>query len=330
MGLVSVIIPVYNRSEYLSASVQSALDQTYRPIEIIIVDDGSTDDTPQLLEELRQKHPHEITIKRIENAGPGGAREAGRQIAQGEFIQYLDSDDILLPEKIHLQVEALKKHPEASIAYGITRLVDENRKVLKEPYKWTGRSFDSLFPALLVDRWWNTQTPLWRRSLCDAMGAWPLANMSEDWRYEARAGALQARLVFVDQVVAETRMHASVRITSSATLESVLPDLVSLVQDLYVAIAGLDLGKEIPEMRHFSRWAYSLARQCLQAGKAHEAKKMFAVYDATTFRKDYSADVLRLLAHYGGVGLAGALCRLLERVSGRKSDTLKQSWVDVS
>src|SRR5262245_21086983 len=96
-GLVSTIIPVYNRPALLSEAVTSVLAQTYRPIEIIIVDDGSTDATPEIAQSLASAHPTEIRWLRIINGGPGAAREAGRRCARGAFIQYLDSDDLLHP-----------------------------------------------------------------------------------------------------------------------------------------------------------------------------------------------------------------------------------------
>jgi len=97
--LVSTIIPVYNRPEMILRAVDSVLAQTYLPIEIILVDDGSTDSTPQMLDELAVQHPDEIRVIHKDNGGPGLAREAGRLLAWGEFIQYLDSEDCLLPNK---------------------------------------------------------------------------------------------------------------------------------------------------------------------------------------------------------------------------------------
>ena len=87
-GLVSTIIPVYNRPVLLREAVESVLRQTYRPIEVIIVDDGSTDDTGRVAEELAARDLDVIRALHIANGGPGVAREAGRQVAQGEFIQY--------------------------------------------------------------------------------------------------------------------------------------------------------------------------------------------------------------------------------------------------
>src|SRR4051794_34991926 len=118
-GLVSTIIPVFNRAGMLREAVASVLPQTYRPIEIIIVDDGSTDDTPQAIRDLERHHP-EVRGLRRSNGGAGLARETGRLEARGEFIQYLDSDDLLLPRKFELQTRALAEQPECGVAYGVT------------------------------------------------------------------------------------------------------------------------------------------------------------------------------------------------------------------
>ena len=163
--LVSTIIPVYNRAGMIDEAVQSVLAQTYRPIEIILVDDGSTDDTGAELKRLEQQHPDIIRAATRENGGPGLARETGRQLARGEFIQYFDSDDLLLPRKFEVQVAALQANSECDIAYCRSSVIDQNGKTLRDPSKWTGRNFDTLFPSLLIDRWWHTHTPLYRRSL---------------------------------------------------------------------------------------------------------------------------------------------------------------------
>src|SRR5258705_4835234 len=95
--LVSIIIPVFNRAAMLREAVASVVAQTYRPIEIIIVDDGSTAETARAVDDFGEQNPNEILVVHQDNTGPGLAREAGRQLAKGAFIQYLDSYDILLP-----------------------------------------------------------------------------------------------------------------------------------------------------------------------------------------------------------------------------------------
>src|SRR5437016_1531203 len=105
----------------LREAVASVLAQTYRPIEVIVADDGSTDDTPAVCRELAEQYPEVVRWTSQTNAGPGRARETGRGLARGEFIQYLDSDDLLGPRKFECQVAALRKRPDCGVAYCWTR-----------------------------------------------------------------------------------------------------------------------------------------------------------------------------------------------------------------
>lgn len=271
--LVSTIIPVYNRPHMLRTAVQSVLSQTYRPVEVVIVDDGSTDDTPQAAAALAAEHPGVVSWLRIDNAGPGPAREAGRLRARGEFLQYLDSDDRLLPRKFELQVAALRARPECDIAYGTTRLVDERNQLLQSPFKWTGEDRVSLFPGLLVDRWWCTHTPLYRRSLCDAIGPWSDLRWSQDWEYDARAGALSPRLVRCDAEVSEHCHHEGVRQTSDADWEGDprrLRNRIQLLQALLKNADAAGVSDVTPERQHFARWSFAIARRCAAIGLTDE------------------------------------------------------------
>ena len=102
--LVSVIIPTYNRADTIGKAVSSVLAQTYREIEIIIIDDGSTDDTPAVLAGFGAR----IRVLRQSNAGPSAARNGGAAEARGEYLAFLDSDDEWLPEKIERQVRLME------------------------------------------------------------------------------------------------------------------------------------------------------------------------------------------------------------------------------
>ncbi|MBV9496301.1 MAG: glycosyltransferase family 2 protein, partial [Acidobacteria bacterium] len=165
--LVTTIIPVWNRAAMLRRAVDSVLAQTHRPIEIVIVDDGSTDDTPAAIAQLAREHDF-IKTARQDNAGPGLARERGRQLASGDFIQYLDSDDRLLPRKFELQLAAMK--PEHGVAYGRTRYIDPRGNEIAPTWKPPMVARETMFPSFLLHRWWDTPTPLYRRSVTDAAG----------------------------------------------------------------------------------------------------------------------------------------------------------------
>lgn len=110
---VSVIIPTYNRAHYLRHAIDSVLAQTYSDLELIVIDDGSTDNTKSVVESYKNS----IVYRYINNSGPAIARNTGMQLAQGEYIAYLDSDDIYYPRKIEIQVAFLDFFKEADMVY---------------------------------------------------------------------------------------------------------------------------------------------------------------------------------------------------------------------
>jgi len=115
-NLISVIIPCYNRAQLIIKSVDSVLNQTYKNIELIVVDDGSTDNSLQVLEAIREKD-NRVKVISQENKGPYPARNKGLKEAKGEFIAFLDSDDTWDPHFLQKLYKALEAHPAAVLAY---------------------------------------------------------------------------------------------------------------------------------------------------------------------------------------------------------------------
>lgn len=113
MKTISVIIPTYNYARYLRDAIDSVLAQTVAPLEIIVVDDGSTDDTPQVLT------AYGATIRAIHqsNLGVAAARNTGLAAARGEYIAFLDSDDLWLPRKLELQMARLESDPSLGLVH---------------------------------------------------------------------------------------------------------------------------------------------------------------------------------------------------------------------
>ena len=272
-GLVSTIIPVFNREAMLREAVASVLAQAHRPIEVVIVDDGSTDGTPAAADALAAAHP-EITVIHQPNRGPGAAREAGRQRARGEFIQYLDSDDLLEPEKFAMQVRGLDGHPECGASYGWTRLRKPDGSVDAQPVKRTGERIDAMFPAFLQSRWWDTSTPLFRRSILDAAGPWLEQRVEEDWEHDARVASLGVRLHYCPAWVSETRQLDPGRASRIFGPET-LRDRARAHALIYSHARRAGIGDEAPEMQHFARELFLLARQCGAAGLAPESEMLF-------------------------------------------------------
>src|SRR6185503_18885363 len=111
--LVSVIIPSFNSSDYVLEAIASAHAQTYAPLEVIVVDDGSTDDTAQKLRDLIETG--RIRYHFQTNQGLGGARNTGINLAGGKYLQFLDADDLIAPTKIEKQIQRLENSAPASV-----------------------------------------------------------------------------------------------------------------------------------------------------------------------------------------------------------------------
>lgn len=314
--LVSTIIPAYNRPALVREAVQSVLEQTHRPIEIIIVDDESTDDTPARIRELVYAYPEIIRTVRQENGGPGVARETGRKLAHGEFIQYLDSDDLLLPRKFEKQVAMFHRHPDTGVAYCKTYEVEIGAELAGAPSARTGERFTNLFPHLLTGRIWQTATPLFRRSLSDRVGPWTNQRQEEDWEYDSRIAALRTQLVWNDEFLCVHRHHGGERAGGNSLGDPVKMRWRANTQRLLFERAtetGIDC--KCPEMQQFSRSLFLLARQCGAAGLGGESRRLFELSRTASgperaLARDFQ--VYRLLTTFFGWRLVGRICCRLD------------------
>lgn len=164
---VSVIIPCYNVEDWIGTSLRSALEQTHADLEIIVVDDGSTDGTVARVEELMHLRPDRITLLRGDHAGACAARNKGLRAATGTWLQFLDADDRLLPDKIAGQVTIAEASPTAVAVIGdfVNELAHGGEETMNaipgDP--WEG---------LVKTRLGTTSANLWRREALLAAGTW--------------------------------------------------------------------------------------------------------------------------------------------------------------
>jgi len=309
-GLVTTIIPVYNRAAMLREAVASVLAQTYRPVEVIIVDDGSTDETAGVADELAGD---EVRVIHQPNGGPGTAREAGRRAARGEFIQHLDSDDLLLPHKFALQVAGLVARRECGASYGWTRLRHRDGTADTRPWKHSGEAFETMFPAMLESRWWDTPSPLYRAALLERAGPWLPLRVEEDWEYDARVAALGVRLHQVSDWVCEVRLHDA---HLSGGGDAQLADRAAAHAAIYASARRAGIAHDAPEMQHFARELFLLARQCGAAGLARESRMLFELArDASGGDRDrLQFRLYRAVAALAGWTGAGKLSRMADRL----------------
>ncbi len=313
-GLVSVVVPVFNRERMLLEAVSCVEAQTYRHVELILVDDGSTDGSGALCDRLAAARPATCRAIHQPNAGPGGAREAGRRTARGEYIQYLDSDDWLEPRKLEAQVATLEGEPWAGVCYCRTLERQVGSPSSEQPTLRTGDRLESIFPAFLAGRLWQTVTPLWRRTACDRIGAWANLRVEEDMEYDARAGAEGVRPVWCPEWLAEHRHHEGPRASGGGTLDPAkLADRARAHALVYRHSLRAGVDANVPEMQRYARELFLLARQCGAAGLPEESRRLFALAREASGperAKGLDFKVYRMAASVLGWALVGGLaCR---------------------
>lgn len=133
-GLVSVITPVYNAENVIRATLESIFAQTYPNIEIVLVDDCSTDNSQAVIEGYIKDHPEIIYYRQSKNQGAGAVRNKALELARGQYIAFLDADDLWYPEKTERQIKLLKDK-NGAFSYTAIEMIDDNGKIVKKKRK---------------------------------------------------------------------------------------------------------------------------------------------------------------------------------------------------
>lgn len=207
MPLVSVIIPTYNRAAYIAHAIRSVRGQTYPNVEIIVADDGSTDNTPEIVAGFGDA----VTYLSLPHRGqPAATRNAGLRAAKAEFVAFLDSDDLFLPSKLAHQLRTFESHPEAGLVYSNGRFFRD------DPEEPTGYVLEGLptpsgdaLADLLRGNFLAPPVVLIRRACLDAVGTFderPDFFAVEDYDLWLRMAA-QFPVIYVPGDVAAIRRH---------------------------------------------------------------------------------------------------------------------------
>ncbi len=262
-SLVSIIIPTRNRPVMTCEAIGSCRAQTYRPIEVIVVDDGSTDDTVAAIERIRPECERDhiaLHVVQQPQSGACAARNRGLKESRGEFIQFLDSDDLLLPGKIKRQVEHLRDHPELMFNYTVAENVDERGRVVSR----YGRPVPGGRRRATVSAYlWHTSGPVLRRGLCIEVGPWDeTLTANQEFEYYGRLRAIDPRGAFLDEPGLHRRMHGAPSIGQHA----LHADPASWALSRERAVEALS--RVLKERGRWSRGErYGLARQLMLAAE---------------------------------------------------------------
>ncbi|HEX7245029.1 MAG TPA: glycosyltransferase family A protein [Solirubrobacterales bacterium] len=234
--LVSVVIPAYEAERFLGEAIESVLAQTYAPVEVVVVDDGSGDDTAA----VARSYP---AVKLIvqENAGPAAARNRGFAASRGEFVAFHDADDAMLPEKLSVQVGEMLARPAVGCVLAKQELVVEGGAEL--PFWAEGSSVPTVMPdrpeELAEEPDVHTMTMVMRRETFDRVGGFDEGmRAAEDFDWLLRASEAGIEIARLPRVLLRRRVHPA-----------------SLTQDAAAGRAGHFLALKKRIERHRSRAA---------------------------------------------------------------------------
>ncbi|MDE5084823.1 MAG: glycosyltransferase [Trichodesmium sp. St18_bin1] len=185
MCIISVIIPAYNAEKTIRETIESVIKQTFSDWELIVVNDGSQDRTVEVVSQIKDPR---IKLFSIPHAGVSASRNRGFDNSVGQFIAFLDADDLWKPEKLESQLNALQSHSEAAVAYSWTDYIDESGSFLKQGRRVIFHG--DVYPKLLVSNFLeNGSNPLIKREAINEVGGFDESRKrAEDWEMYLRLG----------------------------------------------------------------------------------------------------------------------------------------------
>jgi len=273
---INVVIPVFNAQRFIGDAIQSVMDQTFKDLEIIVVDDGSTDGTEKIVRQFSGP----ISYCRQQNKGAGVARNLGVSLSQGDWIAFLDADDVWYPYKLAVQVEHIETHAGVSFFYSDMDMIDENgqvrergllsselkRRKEKKPWDIASIAFNNLpFPY--------PSTTLFRKDVFSKAGGFnPIFGGSnfEDFDLFARIARITP-LFFVPQSLVKYRIHTAQGTTDRLTWQRNYLILLSSLLELW----GDDPKKKSVVASNLAKYYTREGKNLVRAGNYHKARQCF-------------------------------------------------------
>jgi len=260
---VSVILPTYNRAHLLEASVESVLEQTYRNLELIIVDDGSKDNTEELVALWQKQDPRIRYVRHERNKGLAAGRNTGARAARFELIANQDSDDIWEPGKLEREVTALQNsNPRTGVAYSRTEKIMRSGKRVYIPSMDFHPTSGDLHLKLLEANFITMQTSLMKKECFEKVGGFDESLRDiEDWDFWLRVSKYY-EFVFVPDIGVKIKIY-------SDSLTSNQKKRLGGREDIFVK--HIDEFKKYPKI--FARHAYSIGHTYVLMGEIERGRR---------------------------------------------------------
>ena len=263
--LVSIVIPTHNYACYVGQAIRSGLDQGYRPIEIIVVDDGSTDATPSVLRQFDAA----IRVVRLDGRGVSAARNAGLAQARGDYVVLLDADDLLLPGGVATQVAQLEHRPDVDAVAGEWYVCDVESETIHRAR--SSLKDDDVLGHLMRSNIVGTPSAMMlRRAALDAVGGFDTRlGFTADWEMWLRLAKHGCRFARITAPVAMYRIHGR---SMTRNLDHAIADTMAFLDRCFNDTAPADPVRAVEAPTRFRVTMY-LAGLCLQQGDERRARE---------------------------------------------------------
>lgn len=211
MPQVSIIIPAYKQADYLGKTIESALAQTHPDVEVVVIDDGSPDETPQVAARFSGRAGFKYV--RQENTGLAGARNRGIAESSGEYLCFLDADDLYLPDKVSKQAALLARNPGPGFVYCDLTTIDEHDRPVPDQFHVAALKrglCGDIFPALITGGYFPPHTVMIRRSVLEQVGNFdPGLGGYADYELWLRVACAGFKALFVPERLVLYRRHSA-------------------------------------------------------------------------------------------------------------------------
>ncbi len=255
--LVSVVIPTYNRAQLLKETIASVVNQSYRNIECLVIDDYSADNTRQVVESFTGNEIPVRYIRNLRRKGAQGARNYGVEMASGEYVQFLDSDDLIHAKKIELQVEVFDKNEQIDMVFCLDEYF--SNRIGDTHLLWNLPNDKSYIDRFLYDdAVFHTSSPLWKKQFIlrnkivwdERLSCW------QDWDFHLKALISGVRHLYIPYVLNFIRDHTELRSLNINILSKLESKLISVFTIAFELKNRNELTEE--RKRYLTTFLYSL------------------------------------------------------------------------
>ncbi|MGR3294293.1 MAG: glycosyltransferase family 2 protein [Candidatus Scalindua sp.] len=262
MSKISVVIPLYNAEKYIGDTLESVLAQTYNVFEIIVVNDGSTDSSLDVV-----KKYSDVTVISQENQGEAGARNKGVVLSKGDFIAFMDHDDLWVPDKLKIQMEYFENNPQVGLVYSQYTSFRDGKILRTRPQNgYSGWIFTKLLYKSII----QASTVIVKRECLDVVGPYDEAFAFADEYDMFLRVSKKFQCGFVDKGLTRYRVHDT---NSSKNVFLFDKENLGVYKKIYDNFTDLD-GKQKKILRkRIARYSMKVAEGLFSQGKLEESKE---------------------------------------------------------